>query len=214
MQIQILIVHPSRIIQAALTKLIATDTNFKVVATFSRGSEIVEFLEKSEEKFDLILLDPALEHFGLVTKIISMGHLKIILLTLDDESASLETWVKSGVRGILGLDADFSQLTKAMTKVYAGEFWFNREATSRLLSSLGSARELTPEQLKIAQLTAKEKVVIQAIVNGGGQTLRETAKILQISENTVRNHLSSIYEKLALANRLELFVFAKQNIIN
>ena len=214
MQIQILIVHPSRIIQAALTKLIATDTNFKVVATFSRGSEIVEFLEKSEEKFDLILLDPTLEHSGLVTKIISMGHLKIILLTLDDESASLETWVKSGVRGILGLDADFSQLTKAMTKVYAGEFWFNREATSRLLSSLGSARELTPEQLKIAQLTAKEKVVIQAIVNGGGQTLRETAKILQISENTVRNHLSSIYEKLALANRLELFVFAKQNIIN
>ena len=118
------------------------------------------------------------------------------------------------MRGVLGRDADFGQLAKAMSKVYAGEFWLNRAATSRILSAFGSAKELTPEQAKIALLTAKEKLVVQALVNGGGQTLRSTAKNLNISENTVRNHLTSIYSKLALANRLELFVFAQQHLSN
>jgi DNA-binding CsgD family transcriptional regulator len=53
--------------------------------------------------------------------------------------------------------------------------------------------------------------VVKAVLDGGGKTLRETAKDLEISENTVRNHLRSIYSKLDLANRLELFVFAQQH---
>ncbi len=212
MQIKILIVHPSRLMQAALTGLISTDKNFHVVSTLGRGTDLIELLDQTTELFDLILLDPTLEHSELITKIVALSHAKIILLTLDEESPLLETWVKEGVRGVLGCDADFAQLTKAMSKVYAGEFWLNRVATSRLLSTFGAARELTPEQARIALLTAKEKMVIQAIVNGGGQTLRDTAKILKISENTVRNHLTSIYSKLSLANRLELFVFAQQHL--
>jgi len=212
MQIQTLIVHPSRIMQAALASLLKPEANFKVVETFSSGLELIKLLETSANTFDIVLLDPTLEHPDLITRIVALTNAKIILLTLDDESPLLETWIKEGVRGILGHEADLNQLTKAMTKVYAGEYWLNRVATSRLLSGLGGAKELTPEQARIALLTAKEKLVIKAIVNGGGQTLRDTAKFLKLSENTVRNHLTSIYGKLGLANRLELFVFAQQHL--
>ena len=211
MQIKILIVHSSRIIQSALTRLINTDKNFRVASTFGRGLDLMELLQTSSEQVDIILLDPTAEHSGLISQIAPLTNAKIILLTLDEDSPQLEVWVKEGVRGVLGRDADFGQLLKAMTKVYAGEFWLNRLATSRILSSLGGAKELTPEQARIALLTAKEKIIIQAVVNGAGQTLRSTAILLKISENTVRNHLTSIYSKLALTNRLELFVFVQQH---
>ncbi len=211
MQIKILIVHPSRIMQSALTRLINTDKNFRVASTFGRGLDLMELLQTSSEQVDIILLDPTAEHSGLISQIAPLTNAKIILLTLDEDSPQLEVWVKEGVRGVLGRDADFGQLLKAMTKVYAGEFWLNRLATSRILSSLGGAKELTPEQARIALLTAKEKIIIQAVVNGAGQTLRSTAILLKISENTVRNHLTSIYSKLALTNRLELFVFVQQH---
>ena len=211
MQIKILIVHPSRIIQSALTRLINTDKNFRVASTFGRGLDLMELLQTSSEQVDIILLDPTAEHSGLISQIAPLTNAKIILLTLDEDSPQLEVWVKEGVRGVLGRDADFGQLLKAMTKVYAGEFWLNRLATSRILSSLGGAKELTPEQARIALLTAKEKIIIQAVVNGAGQTLRSTVILLKISENTVRNHLTSIYSKLALTNRLELFVFVQQH---
>lgn len=211
MQIKILIVHPSRIMQSALTRLINTDKNFRVASTFGRGLDLMELLQTSSEQVDIILLDPTAEHSGLISQIAPLTNAKIILLTLDEDSPQLEVWVKEGVRGVLGRDADFGQLLKAMTKVYAGEFWLNRLATSRILSSLGGAKELTPEQARIALLTAKEKIIIQAVVNGAGQTLRSTAILLKISENTLRNHLTSIYSKLALTNRLELFVFVQQH---
>ena len=211
MQIKILIVHPSRIIQSALTRLINTDKNFRVASTFGRGLDLMELLQTSSEQVDIILLDPTAEHSGLISQIAPLTNAKIILLTLDEDSPQLEVWVKEGVRGVLGRDADFGQLLKAMTKVYAGEFWLNRLATSRILSSLGGAKELTPEQARIALLTAKEKIIIQAVVNGAGQTLRSIAILLKISENTLRNHLTSIYSKLALTNRLELFVFVQQH---
>lgn len=212
MQIQTLIVHPSRILQAALAGLIGKDTTFKVVTTVSSGLELIQTLETSSNTGDIVLLDPTLESPDLVSRISKVTDAKIILLTLDDESPLLDAWIKEGVRGVLGRDPDPSLLMRAITKVYAGEFWLTRAATSRLLSGLGGIKELTPEQARVASLTAKEKVVIKAIVHSGGHTLRDTARLLKISEHTVRNHLASVYSKLGVANRVELFVFAQQHI--
>jgi len=145
-------------------------------------------------------------------RIAAMSDAKVLLLALEREPSNVEDWLKEGARGLINPQADRAQLLKAISKVYAGEFWFNRQITSRIFSGLGQAKELSDEQKRIAELTAKEKLVVKAVVDGGGKTLRETAKDLEISENTVRNHLRSIYSKLGLANRLELFVFAQQHL--
>jgi two-component system, NarL family, nitrate/nitrite response regulator NarL len=212
MQIQILVVHPNPVVQAALDCLIRTDPSLCVVKTFSRGIELADFLTTTTDRFDVVLLNAESEQAPLMLRISAMSDAKVMLLALEREPASVEAWLKQGARGLIGTLADPAQLFKAITKVNAGEFWFNRQVTSRILNSIGQPKELSPEQKRIADLTNKERLVVKAVVDGGGKTLRETAKDLQISENTVRNHLRSIYSKLGLANRLELFVFAQQHL--
>ena len=212
MQIQVLVVHPSPLVQAALGGLIRTDALFCVVNTFAKGTELAEFLTTTTDRFDIVLLSAEQEDPSLVLRIASMSDAKVLLLALEREPSNVEDWLKEGARGLVNPQADSEQLLKAMSKVYAGEFWFNRQMTSHILSSLGQAKELSEEEKRIAQLTNKEKLVVRAVIDGGGKTLRETAKDLEISENTVRNHLRSIYSKLGLANRLELFVFAQQHL--
>jgi DNA-binding NarL/FixJ family response regulator len=211
MQIQVLVVHPSPIVQSALDGLVRQDTSYHVVKTFGRGDELALFLNTTTDRFDVVLLNVEQEQPSLMLRIAAMSDAKVLLLALEREPSNVEDWLKEGARGLVNPQADSAELLKAISAVYAGEFWFNRQITSRIFSSLGQAKALSDEQKRIDALTAKEKLVVKAVLDGGGKTLRDTAKDLEISENTVRNHLRSIYSKLNLANRLELFVFAQQH---
>jgi DNA-binding NarL/FixJ family response regulator len=213
MQIQVLVVHPSPIVQSALDFLVRHDTSCHVVKTFGRGDELALFLTTTTDRFDVVLLNTEHEQPSLMLRIAAMSDAKVLLLALEREPSNVEDWLKEGACGLVNAQADSAELLKAISKVCAGEFWFNRQIAPRTFSSLGQTKELSDEQKRIAALTAKEKLVVKAVVDGGGKTLRETAKDLEISENTVRNHLRSIYSKLGLANRLELFVFAQQYFI-
>ena len=211
MQIQVLVVHPSPIVQSALDGLVRQDTSYHVVKTFGRGDELALFLTTTTDRFDVVLLNVEHEKPSLLLRIAAMSDAKVLLLALEREPSNVEDWLKEGARGLVNAQADSAELLKAISTVYAGEFWFNRQITSRIFSSLDQTKALSDEQTRIAALTAKEKLVVKAVLDGGGKTLRDTAKDLEISENTVRNHLRSIYSKLDLANRLELFVFAQQH---
>jgi DNA-binding NarL/FixJ family response regulator len=167
-------------------------------------------LTTTTDRFDVVLLNAEQEQPSLMLRIAAMSDAKVLLLALERCPSNIEDWLKVGARGLVHAQADTAELLKAISKVYAGEYWFNRQITSRMIANLGHNNEHTEEQKRIAALTTKEKLVVKAVVDGGGKTLRETAKGLEISENTVRNHLRSIYSKLGLANRLELFVFAQQ----
>jgi two-component system nitrate/nitrite response regulator NarL len=212
MQIQVLVVHPSPIVQSALDRLVCLDTSYHVVKTFGRGDELALFLTTTTDRFDVVLLNVEQEQPSLMLRFAAMSDAKVLLLALEHEPSNVEDWLKEGARGLVNSQADSAELLKAISNVYAGEFWFNRQMASRVFSTLGQTKELSDEQKRIAALTAKEKLVVKAVVDGGGKTLRDTAKDLEISENTVRNHLRSIYSKLGLANRLELFVFAQQHL--
>lgn len=212
MQIQVLVVHPSLLVQAALDCLIRADAFFCEVKTFTKGSELAEFLTTTTDRFDIVLLSAEQEDPSLMLRIAGMSDAKVLLLALEREPSNVEDWLKQGARGLINPQADSAQLLKAISKVYEGEFWFNRQITSHIFSGLGQAQALSEEQKRIALLTPKEKLVVKAVLEGGGKTLRDTSKDLEISENTVRNHLRSIYRKLGLANRLELFVFAQQHM--
>jgi DNA-binding NarL/FixJ family response regulator len=211
MQIQVLVVHPSPIVQSALESLVSHDTFCCVVKTFSRGGELAAFLTTTTDLFDVVLLNAEQEQPSLLLRIRAMSDAKVLLLALEHEPSNVEDWLKEGARGLVSSQADGAELLEAISTVYEGEFWFNRQLTSRIFRNLGQTREPSEEQKRIAALTAKERLVVKAVVDGGGKTLRDTAKDLEISENTVRNHLRSIYSKLDLANRLELFVFAQQH---
>jgi DNA-binding NarL/FixJ family response regulator len=98
---------------------------------------------------------------------------------------------------------------KAIEKVHAGEIWIERSMVARLLTTTDIARRslmVDPETDHILQLSDREREVIQLI--GRGLKNQQIAIQLCISESTVRHHLTSIYSKLEVSDRLELLVFA------
>ncbi len=211
MTIRVMIIHASRVLRTALGNLIEQQQGFRVAGAAGSVDDALNMFNRTPPDYDLILVDSGLAVSGSVEKLQSVSRAKIMMIAADETDAALDGWIKEGARGIIGVDADVSHLIKAMSKVYEGEYWLNRQVTSRILSSLGQyAKELTPEQLLIKSLTAKEKDVARAILRGNGETLRATAQALEISENTLRNHLTSVYSKLKVANRTELFIFAQQ----
>jgi DNA-binding NarL/FixJ family response regulator len=116
----------------------------------------------------------------------------------------------NGARGVISKTEPTSNLLKAIEKIHEGELWLNRNATSRILLQISQAnlpKELTSEQMKLASLTPKEDKVTRAIQLHSEKTLKQVADSLHISEHTLRNHLASIYDKLGVRNRMELYVF-------
>ena len=103
----------------------------------------------------------------------------------------------------------------AIAKVHEGEIWLDRAATGKLLVEISrksaSRSAGDPVQEKIATLTVREREIIGLAAANAGGTARSIAEMLHISEHTLRNHLTSIYEKLGVVNRLELFAFAHQH---
>ncbi len=107
-------------------------------------------------------------------------------------------------------------ILRAIEMVHAGEVWINRALVGRVLSAMhggGAERHHDPDAERIATLTNRERQIVAAVVRNCGAKGVVIAEVLNISENTLRNHLSVIYEKLGVRNRLELFAFASEHRI-
>lgn len=212
MTIHVMLVHASRVIRTAIGNLIDLQQGFRVVAAVGNVQEAIDCLKQTSPVCELILIDGSVVLPGSVSELLAVSSAKVVMLSEFETDGALDACIKEGARGVIGVDADVDHFVKALTKVHEGEYWLNRQATSRILSTLGQpAKELSAEQVKINSLTSKEKLVVRAVLQGNGQTLHNTAQDLKISENTLRNHLTSIYSKLGLVNRTELFIFAQQH---
>ena len=123
----------------------------------------------------------------------------------------------AGARGIVDKGDTAETILKAIEMVHNGEIWLDRSTTSRIFNELSrkkSAELDNPEQQKISSLTRKERLTVAEIASDATANTKMIASRLCISENTLRNHLTSIYSKLELSTRLELFVYANKNGIN
>jgi two-component system nitrate/nitrite response regulator NarL len=111
-------------------------------------------------------------------------------------------------------EAPAQTILNAISKVHEGQLWLDRTAAGRIFvefSRQGVAKTRDPEQEKIASLTEREREIVTGIASNAGATARTIAESLHISEHTLRNHLTSIYDKLDVANRLELFAYAHKH---
>lgn len=162
---------------------------------------------------DVVLLDLDLDGrsaLDIVPQLLALGT-RVLVLTGERDPALLDKAVRLGARGVLGKDAPAPLLLKAIEKVHEGELWLDRQTLGRVLHGLMEPRSdprPDPEGLKQASLTVRERKIIAAILEGRGASNKALAARLFISEHTLRNHLSSIYHKLGVGNRLELYVYA------
>ena len=168
---------------------------------------------------DLILLDVDLGgscSVDILPGLLANGVSKALLLTGSSDQETLDLAIKRGARGILHKKAAAPDVLKAIEKVHGGELWLDHQALGRVLGHLlgsgsGPAPKPDPDAHRRASLTAKERKVIQAVVEGNGALNKAIAEKLFISEYTLRNHLTSIYQKLQVGNRLELYVYAMKH---
>ena len=141
---------------------------------------------------------------------------KILVVTSSPNVALHDDAVMAGARGVVDKrdPASVQTLLRAIEKVHLGEMWIDRNATSRIFMELArrkSAQEKGPEQQKIASLTRRELQTVTVLASDPAAPGKQVAEKLFISEHTLRNHLTSIYSKLGLANRVDLYAFAQRN---
>jgi len=128
----------------------------------------------------------------------------------------LEAAIAKGLHGIVRKCEPPDVLLKAIEKVSQGELWIDRHATGRIFMGMvrQRAREnADPEGARIATLTARERQAIEALASDVSAPGKVIASRLRMSEHTLRNHLSSIYTKLNLANRLDLYAYATRHLL-
>jgi two-component system nitrate/nitrite response regulator NarL len=212
--IRVFLIDDHRTILWGLEKLIeSANPTMRVVGSATSYTEALNVLGSAAA--DVILLDLDLGHesgLDAVPKLIAASQAKILILTgLRDETVH-HAAVLAGARGVIEKEARAESILAAIGKVYQGEVWLDRASTGKLLveiSRKNASRDVVdPTVQKIASLTVREREIIALTVANVGATAKTIAQRLHISEHTLRNHLTSIYEKLGVANRLELFAFA------
>src|SRR4030095_15288413 len=211
--IRIMIVDDHAVIRTGLRMLIEQDETMTVVAMAGSPSEALTLAEA--EKPDIIVLDLILgEEDGLdflpeLCKVSSNS--KVLILTGVQTPESHRTAIRRGAMGIVLKQQAADLLLKAIRKVHDGEVWIDRSMIGSVLSEVRNERPTpdNPEASKINALTAREREVISLVSRGLKNKV--IGQHLFISETTVTHHLSSIYAKLGVSNRLELVFYAFAN---
>lgn len=146
---------------------------------------------------------------GLLRLCINRGC-RVLLFTENFDEDMLQMTLRSGAHGLLTGNSTAQEIIKAIEKTYRGELWFGREVTRLVLNAFRAPvpkqKSMEPDEL-LSELTPRERKVVQAVVENKVRSNKGLAKQLFISESTLRNHLSSIYQKLGVGNRLDLYVF-------
>jgi two-component system, NarL family, nitrate/nitrite response regulator NarL len=204
--IRILIADDHAIFRDGLRKLLESEPGLEVVGEAVNGDEVVELARKLTP--DIILLDLAMPvRSGLdALRILSEppNTARVILLTALIEREQIVEALQLGARGIVLKESATQILLKSIRHVMDGEIWVGRESVQDLLKVLHDLQEpaSAPRRKEKFGLTPRELEIVSAIVKGSSN--RTIATEFSISEQTVKNHLSSVFDKMGVSNRLEL----------
>lgn len=211
--IRVMLVDDHHTMLWGLTKLIESENpRMKVVGTAATCDEAL--IKVGLLQPDVILLDLDLDGTNAVQFIpglLANSACNILIFTGSRDQETLDLAILQGARGVLRKDASAEHVIKAIEKTAAGEIWLDRQTLGRVFNEFMAPKALPQPDRALEKhlgLTAKEKKVISTVVAGSGTLNATLAQRLFISENTLRNHLTSIYHKLDVSNRLELYIYA------
>jgi two-component system, NarL family, nitrate/nitrite response regulator NarL len=201
--------HP--IFRDGLRRLLEAESDLRVIGEARDGAEAVKLARQL--KPDIMLLDLAMpKHPGLeALRDLSNGEansVRVILLTAAAEKKEIVEALQLGARGVVLKDSATQLLLKAIHTVMAGEYWVGRESVSNLVQYLRNLVQSSGDEAKQKKfgLTPRELEIVSAVVAGFAN--KEIAEYFKISEDTVKHHLSNIFDKLGVSTRLELALFA------
>jgi DNA-binding NarL/FixJ family response regulator len=215
-RISVLLVDDHKTMLWGLERLIESEHNgMRVVGCATNRAEALELAARHSP--DIILLDLDLGgdcSLDFLPALLVSGVSRALVFTGMRDQAVLDRAIVAGARGVLRKDAPAEVVLRAIEKVHQGEMWLAHDMMARIFGELTRPRVPPPRDPhleKLDSLTAKERKIVDAIVRGNGMSNKALAESLFISEHTLRNYLVTIYRKLDVANRLELYVFASSH---
>lgn len=204
--IRILLADDHALFRQGLKSLLEAEGDFKVIGEAKDGREALR--HALEAKPDVILMDiqmPGLDGVQATQEILKeWPQAKVIILTMYRQDAYVFEAVKAGARGYLLKDTDAKELVDAIRRVVAGEVLLDAELAGRIIQDFKAKREKAPGPH--AELSEREVQILRLLAQG--YTNLEIAAKLSLSEKTVRNRLSEIFQKLHLNNRTQAALYA------
>ena len=208
--IRVIVADDHALFRRGLEMVLADEDDIEVVGEASDGEEVVALAR--ELMPDLVLMDvrmPALSGIEATHAIKeSVPHARILMLTISDEEDDLYEAIKAGANGYLLKEVSIDEVAQAVRSVVAGQSLIAPSMASKLLTEFASMarKDEQKQQMPSPRLTEREMEVLTLVAQGLNN--RDIARELYISENTVKNHVRNILEKLHLHSRMEAVVYA------
>lgn len=197
--IRVLIADDHPVVRAGLTSMLGTQTELEIVGSAASGEEALAKL--GQAKPDVLLLDLRMHGLSGVETLLAMkrtaDETRVIILTSFETDEDIYRAVQAGAQGYLLKDTSLKEMVTAIRTVHAGKRYIPQDIAARLADRM-MRTDLTPREVEILKLLSK------------GPTNKQIGHALGISENTVKNHVNSIIEKLEVSDRTEAVTTAIQ----
>jgi len=209
-RLRVLIVDDHALFRRGLQMVLRQEEDIEVVGEAGDGHEAVD--RAQELMPDVVLMDvrmPGQSGIKATEQIKDLlPHAKILMLTISDEEADLYDAIKAGASGYLLKEISIDEVADAVRSVSSGQSRISPSMASKLLTEFAAMSKRADErhQLPAVRLTEREMEVLKLVAQGMNN--RDIAKELFIAENTVKNHIRNILEKLHLHSRMEAVVYA------
>jgi DNA-binding NarL/FixJ family response regulator len=211
-KIRILIADDHPIFRDGLRKLLSLEEDFQVIGEAEDGKEAVEMVQKLMP--DILLLDLKMPNLSGIGALEALGDknktTRVIVLTASEDEAAVVQAMRMGTAGIVLKQTATELLIKSIRKVYDGEIWLDSRMTTAVMKEFSQPAPVR-EPIKTV-LSAREREVVALVCQGFRN--KEIAEKMFISEQTVKNHLHNIFDKLGVSDRLELALFAIHKKLN
>jgi two-component system, NarL family, nitrate/nitrite response regulator NarL len=225
--ISILVATDSPILRDALSSIIKAASDLKLAGATENQNEIIA--RARELSPNLVILDTSFASDALLTVIDTIvgQNSKVLLIGGEMDNAQIIEALFRGANGVIGRKSTPDLVCRSIRAVVSGEFWVSRQVTTKLVEVLRTEAQTDGANSTFARalkgnrtptgtsngntfgLTKRELQVISALVEG--QSNKDIAATFGVSEYTVKHHLTNVFDKLGVYNRLELVLFAIRN---
>ena len=218
-KIRIVVADDHPIFRDGLCKLLALEEDFEVVAQAQDGRQVLDVLQQLTP--DILLLDlkmPGLDGLATLQRLQAVKNkTRVIVLTASDDKNEFVQAMRLGTSGIVLKQTATELLIKSIRRVHAGEIWLDSHTTAAVIRQFVAADEPPPQmapaslgrERERSPLSQREREIVALVAQGFKN--KEMAEKMFISEQTVKNHLHNIFDKLGVSDRLELALYAIHN---